>query len=135
MLRPITDQSLVVRTDFSDQRAWRELCAAISQPVGGFRACVEFYSDPALDGFDAARLVAEVAPDSRSFLFVADRHTLEHPEHPVLVIDLFEEPGRTFRVVPSEMWAVENNLSIANLDFAEFADAVDADGVFRGFPR
>jgi hypothetical protein len=27
---------------------------------------------------------------------------------------------------------VENNLSLANMDFDEFADAVDADGVFRG---
>jgi hypothetical protein len=26
-------------------------------------------------------------------------------------------------------------LSIANLDFDDFADAVDQDGVFRGFPR
>jgi len=28
---------------------------------------------------------------------------------------------------------VENNLSLANMDFEEFADSVDADGVFRGF--
>jgi hypothetical protein len=50
-------------------------------------------------------------------------------------VDLFEEPGRAFRLIPSEMWAVENNLSIANMDFAEFADAVDADDVFRGFSQ
>jgi uncharacterized protein DUF6924 len=31
------------------------------------------------------------------------------------------------------MWGVENNLSLANMDFEEFADSVDADGVFRGF--
>ena len=48
---------------------------------------------------------------------------------------MYDEPGRTFRVIPSEMWSVENNLSIANMDFAEFADAVDEDGVFRGFPE
>lgn len=29
--------------------------------------------------------------------------TLSHPEHPLLVMDLSEEPGRTFRVIPSEM--------------------------------
>jgi hypothetical protein len=39
-----------------------------------------------------------------------------------------------FRVVPQEMWAVENNLSLGNMDFKEFADAVGQDGVFRGFP-
>jgi hypothetical protein len=31
------------------------------------------------------------------------------------------------------MWSVENNLSLANMDFDEFADAVDAAGIFRGF--
>jgi hypothetical protein len=32
------------------------------------------------------------------------------------------------------MWGVENNLSLANMDFAEFADATDPDGIFCGFP-
>jgi len=32
------------------------------------------------------------------------------------------------------MCSVENNLSIANMDFSEFADNVDKDGIFRGFP-
>jgi hypothetical protein len=31
------------------------------------------------------------------------------------------------------LWSVENNLSIANMGFDEFADAVYKDGVFRGF--
>jgi hypothetical protein len=61
--------------------------------------------------------------------------SLTHPEHPILVVDLFDEPGRTFRVVPSEMWSVENNLSIANMGFEDFVGAVDRDGVFRGFPE
>jgi hypothetical protein len=30
---------------------------------------------------------------------------------------------------PSELWAVENNLNIANMDWQEFAAAVDEDGV------
>jgi hypothetical protein len=33
---------------------------------------------------------------------------------------------------PSELWTVENNLNIANMDWQEFAAAVDEDGVFRG---
>jgi hypothetical protein len=31
------------------------------------------------------------------------------------------------------MWSVENNLSIANMEFGEFAGNLDQDGVFRGF--
>jgi len=70
----------------------------------------------------------------RSYLFVADRTAMTHPEKPVLVMDFFEEPGRTFRVIPTEMWGVENNLTLANMGFEEFADNVDSDGIFRGFP-
>jgi hypothetical protein len=36
--------------------------------------------------------------------------------------------------VPAELWSVENNLSLANMDFHQFADNVAPDGVFRGFP-
>jgi hypothetical protein len=64
---------------------------------------------------------------------VADRVAHTEPDHALLVVDLHKEPGRTFRVVPSEAWGVENNLSLANMDFEEFADAVDEHGVFRGF--
>jgi hypothetical protein len=38
-----------------------------------------------------------------------------------------------FRCIPAEMWGVENNLNIANMDWEDFADEVDADGIFRGF--
>jgi hypothetical protein len=132
MAIPRTQDSLVVRTDFSDEQAWQSICAAIRRPVWGFRANVEFFSDPAYDGATVGRLLSE-AHENLSFLFVVDAATLHQPEHPVLVIDLFAEPGRTFRVVPSSMWSVENNLSIANMDFEEFAENVGPDGIFRGF--
>jgi len=64
-----------------------------------------------------AEQVVEVADGSgQSFVFIADRFAITNREHPVLVVDLVEEPGRTFRVVPSEAWGVENNLSLANMD-------------------
>jgi hypothetical protein len=34
---------------------------------------------------------------------------------------------------PTEVASIEANLSIANMDLSEFAGAVGADGVFRGF--
>ncbi len=127
--------SLVLRTDFSDDAAWESICAAIRQPAGEFQAFVECLSDPAYEGLTVEQLIALVPEDSRSFMFVVDRTSLTHADHPVLVVDLLGEPGRTFRVIPSEMWGVESNLSIANMDFHEFADNVDKDGIFRGFPR
>ena len=132
---PQTENSLVLRTDFSDDAAWESICVAIQQPVGEFRAYVDCVSDPAFENITVEQLVALASQSPyRSFLLVVDQMTLAHPESPILVIDLYEEPGRTFRVIPREMWGVENNLSLANMDFVDFAESVDDDGIFRGFP-
>ncbi|MEV6345449.1 hypothetical protein [Actinoplanes sp. NPDC051851] len=77
--------------------------------------------------------------------FLVDAETLTHPDTPILVVKLDDNVegltdegkgpryGATFRVVPSEMWSVQNNLPIANMAWEEFADNVDGDGIFRGF--
>jgi hypothetical protein len=132
---PDIEDSLVLRTDFSDEAAWTRICSEIEAPVGEFRAYVTFVSDPEFAGLGIGELTSlgQRGP-YWGFMFVVDRVTLTDGEHPVLVLDLVDEPGRTFRVVPHEMWGVENNLSISNMDFADFADSADADGVFRGFP-
>jgi hypothetical protein len=48
-------------------------------------------------------------------------------------MDLSDEPGRAFRVPARCFPDVSANLSIANMDFSEFADAADGSGTFRGF--
>jgi hypothetical protein len=50
-------------------------------------------------------------------------------------VDLYDEPGRTFRLPIRWFAEVSANLSIANMDFDEFADATDGSGTFRGFER
>ena len=75
---------------------------------------------------------AQRARDARIIFFVADTTTMEHRDRPILCINLLASQ-QPFRVIPSELWAVENNLSLANMDYEEFSDAVDAEGIFRGF--
>jgi hypothetical protein len=139
---PVTDPSRsdhtpVIRTDFSDDRAWTQVRTALNTPTTeGFLATVEFIDQRRYDGATVERLLPLFPPSvHRAIAFVADSATLQRPDHPLLVVDLLgEHRGRTFRVIPSEAWGVENNLSLANMDWEEFADHVDADGVFRGFP-
>lgn len=133
---PKTDATLLLRTDFSDDAAWGSLCEAVQQPnEDGFQAFVDCINDLAYDGLTVEQLVSLSPKDGRrTFAFIADRTTFTNPERPILVADLYDRPGRTFRVILREMWGVENNLSIANMDYSDFADNVDPDGVFRGFP-
>ena len=131
---PQTENPLVLRTDFSNQPAWERICAAIREPVEGFRAYVEFVDDAAYQDMTKEQLLRLVPRGyAHSFIILVDRTAISSPEFPLLVIDLYAEPGREFRAIPSQVQGIENNLSIANMDFYEFADSVDEDGVFRGF--
>jgi hypothetical protein len=68
-------------------------------------------------------------------LFLADTTTMTDADHRLLTLDPYAEPGRTFRLPPRWYADVSDNLAIANMDFAEFADATDGSGTFRGFDR
>ena len=127
--------SLLVRTDFSSDDAWRAVCdEALREYEDGFRAYLEPVSDSVFDGVLWEAVRAAVAPDDygAAVLFIADSTTFASPDHPVLVVDLLDDSPRPFRCIPPELWAVENNLNIANIDWESFADEVDEDGVYRG---
>lgn len=50
-----------------------------------------------------------------------------------MVLDATQDgEAASFRVIPSRLPVVENNLAIANLSFDELRSAVDSDGVYRG---
>ena len=104
-----------------------------SYAVEDFRANLTFLSDRAVAGLGPEEVTALPREGYHGFVFLADRVTVTDPDMPLVAVDLRREPGRWFRVVPTAMSSVENNLSLANMDFDEFADSVDTDGVFRGF--
>ena len=136
---PKTNNPLVVRIDFENQQAWKAVCKLIRAPVPAhgdtFYANVQFSEDEAFRGLGTEELLARVPSDyNHSFLFVVDSTAISHPEFSILVIDLRGADRRNFRAIPTAIQAIENNLSIANMDFSEFAVAVDEDGIFRGFP-
>ena len=133
---PETRDPLVLRTDFSDDTMWESVCADIKKPVGDFKAYVDFISDPQYDHITITQILSFIPKDyNHTFIFLVDLITIAHPDHPILVVDLYKEPGRTFRVFSYAMWGVENNLSIGNMSFEEFISAVDEKGIFRGFPE
>ncbi|MFE0652477.1 DUF6924 domain-containing protein [Streptomyces sp. NPDC059534] len=127
--------SLVLRTDFSSAAAWEAVRAAIDDSHENPFAT--YVSDHAFKGVSVQALVdADAAADDDDalcYLFVADALTMTDEEHSLLAVDLYDEPGRTFRVPPRWYADVSANLTISNMDFAEFADAADASGTFRGF--
>jgi hypothetical protein len=136
----------LVRTDFTDDAAWERVVAAVlapsdldgAEPDGDWVMPVVPVDDPAFAGATGATIGAawsELAgEDVVGFALLADSRSMTDAADPTVVyVDLYDEVGREFRCVVPELASIEVNLSIANMDFHEFADSVAADGVFRGF--
>ena len=125
--------SLLVRTDFSDDEAWERLLVDASRPYGpdGFAATFVPINERAYEGMSAAELAA--VDGDANVIYAADRDSMVGVHRTILVVDRLHDPGRSFRCTLPTAWGVENNLSLSNMDFFEFADAADGDGVFTGF--
>jgi hypothetical protein len=133
---PKTTFPLVLRIDFSSQSQWDNICAEIRKPVGddGFLADVVFLDDEAYKDITKQQLLDLVPRDyPHTFIMLVDRTSISDSGSPLLIVDLYDEPGREFRAGPSEIQGIQNNLSLANMAFYEFANNVDDDGIFRGF--
>jgi len=130
-----SDDPLVIRTYFNKPSDWKGLKAKINQTYAmGFRAYVDFLDNQQFNKLEPSMFINHKRGNYRhNFIFLADSITFSNPEHPIICVDLLDEIGKSFRVIPSEMWGVENNLSISNMYFYEFFDDCDADGIFRGF--
>lgn len=148
----------LIRTDFSDDSAWSRVIAAVTKPTefdgspyGPYEPNVQAFDDPRFAGVTAETLAAMSGSHDavRGYVVLADaRSTLEAAtgdEITVAYVDLSVEGeedaelfssflGRTFRCAAADFASVESNLAIANMDFHEFAENVQHDGVFRGFP-
>ncbi|MDF2989946.1 MAG: hypothetical protein K0S37_460 [Microbacterium sp.] len=131
---PRSSDSLLVLSVSGRAAEWQALLGAVRiETEDGFRAYVEVVDDKMWHGATAEELRDAVpcGDDRAAVLFAADERTLSEPGFPVLVIDLVEHRP-AFRCVAEQLWSVDNNLNIANMDWEEFADAVDETGVYRG---
>ena len=133
----LANLSLLIRGDFSDLEAWRMVvnAALAPDPVDGFSADLTLVDDPTYDNITVDELAHAIGEPPPFYVFLCDTQTLSHPDHPILAINLDGEDtsNRSVRVVPAAMWSIENNLALANMDFADFVAAADTDGIFRGF--
>ena len=133
---PRTEKASIIRTDFTNDAAWKRLQTAVQSPPEPFLFAMEIVDDQNFDQLTNEKLPEQI-PDNylHSFIVLADATSLSAPNFPLLVIDLLEDPGREFRCEAAHLASIENNLSIGNMGFEEFADSVDDSGIFSGFPR
>ena len=130
----------VIRADFGKNVVWERVKVKIAEPTEeGFGADVEFVEDRTLNGLSEA-VIASGYPRNyphlyrHPVLFVVDTIAASTPGHSVLVINLNATvDAGPFRALPRQVQSIQNNLSLANMDYLEFARSTDVDGIFRGF--
>ncbi|MFF1733853.1 DUF6924 domain-containing protein [Streptomyces sp. NPDC058247] len=145
--------ALIIRTNYDDEAAWRAVVAEASRPWGTdgeFEALVHLVDDPTWAGVTPDAVLAAVRRDEElSVVFVADGATMQSAHHALLALNLpiededldpmyYQElidspPAREFRTTPAAVHDVHANLSLANLDFEDYAEAAlaDPEGVLR----
>ena len=156
-----TEGTPLIRTDFTDDGTWAEVVDAVSTPVDfdnpdnpspgdeGYAAWVVPVNELAFDGATAHALgqAMTAAGGDHGYALLADAQAMTETRSDDLTLvyvdlsvsdpedaELFDSfMGRAFRCAVGEIASIEANLSIANMDFSDFANSVGADGVFRGF--
>ncbi len=132
---PASENALLIRTDFSDPTAWQQLIAAVSEPGDPFIFNMEIVDDNANNSASVEQLMSALPEDyPHTFMVVADKIAISQPDYPLLVADLLEQRGSQFLAVAAYVASIDNNLSIGNMGFEEFAWLIDETGVFRGIP-
>lgn len=148
--------ALVIRADYCDGASWQAVVRELTQPWGErgqFEAQVHLVDGPVWADATPNEIVAAVKRDENlSVVFVADRVTMQSPDYALLACDVWAEDEedldpmycqelidnpapREFRTAPGAVHEVHGNLSIANMNFEEFAEgaSVDAEGVLRSW--
>lgn len=153
----------LLRTDFSDDASWGLVAQKVTAdadfgPSGGpddedddgmYAPNIQVVSNREFEGVTGETLAAAINGKTYGYALLADERAMREAvaggELTVVFVDLSVRPedaeefgdvlGREFRCEVSEVASIEANLAIANMDFAEFADNVEVDGVFRGFPE
>ncbi|SDM68851.1 hypothetical protein SAMN05216259_101187 [Actinacidiphila guanduensis] len=152
--------ALIIRTDFTDEAAWREMTAELERSShydGDPAESYDVVDAPELDGADTDAILAAISAheelwDQLPVVFVADSTTMRADHHALLAVttmtredfdddeedDEYEamvEFGREFRTLPREVHSIHANLELANMDFQDFSSRAheDSDGVFRSF--
>jgi len=155
------DTTALIRTDRTDDAAWAAILEAISTPVdvtedgdpdGFFVPDITPLDSPAFEGATGETLASAIGAAGNApsgYVLLADSQSMAEAGagvDPTLVyVDLsYPDPddadgfntfmGRSFRCPIPEIAGIDVNLSLANMDFSEFADHADEHGgVFRNF--
>lgn len=130
-MKPISNvrSPLVLRTDFSDNAVWDQICRILDKPFyDSDKMKMNYVNDPQYAGITIAQLFS-IIPDpegSELFeIFIVDATTISDPTHPLLIVDLvgdpgYTKPGRYVRIKTEETRDAASQFEIGNQDIDDY---------------
>lgn len=90
----------LVRTDFENDDRWEALLyLAQAKYDDGFSASLYIINDETFDGCDPTEICKAAENKNHGEVFVVDKFTMQHPDLPILCVNL-DDISERFRVVP-----------------------------------
>jgi hypothetical protein len=132
---------------------WQEVRSQIAEPQTDDQllAWVQYVHDCRFFGKtigDVIRMLPDDYPNS--FCFIVDGQTFASDEHSIVVVSflpewddnrgefnwqsprqILDDQIKHFRAQPRAIQSIQNNLSLGNMDFEDFANHLDGDGIYR----
>jgi hypothetical protein len=103
---PWTESPLLLRTSFGAEELWNAFMTHLRESSLEFsdeqpEEFMEILQDPAHLSRTREQIAALMpAGDPHGYVMIAAETTLRESEHPLLLIDMFDDPGREFRSTP-----------------------------------
>lgn len=129
---PEADEPVLLRIGFTDDQGWAALRDEVEAGAAEYGVDFEFVTyvdDPAFRDLPVERVA--LAGHPHPVLVLADDVTFASAEHPLLVVDVDEEPSTAFRATPDAIYSIVINLGLGNMDFTDFSEDVDSSGIYR----
>ncbi len=124
----------LIKTATGSENEWKNTVMTVSSPPDPYFAAIEFVESSTFEGKRIEDIISSLPENyPYSFVFFADERTMKETNYPCLVVDLIEPNHPSFRANAITLASIENNLSIANMGFEEFAEAAKETDVFNGF--
>jgi len=120
---------LILRTDFSNDAVWKQICRILDQPtLEGYDDPMTYVNDREYEGISIAQVFSIIPAAERSelvYIFIVDATTIAKPKHPLLLLDMigdpgYVKPGRYTRIDLEWVRDVAMQFSIGNMDIDDF---------------
>lgn len=131
MTLPKSDYPLLIRTDFSDENRWAGIVEKLIFTSDGLEPDWIINSKE-YEGLEIGDLPKfSIDQNEHDFIFLADSFSMTSDDAAICCVDLSDDFGTAFRVLPSDVFEALNILFSGKVDFADLMQRTDENKLYR----